>query len=146
MRKLTIALACWCLVTSMGWSTVRLAAQAPETPEAALRRYTACWTRELGVTPRWNVEVTMETDTTSDYFGSTRFSALALEATVHFNVANATRHKQNLRELALHEVLHVALGELAHLAYTTDRDIAGIEYERLIRQMVRWPNWKGVCE
>ena len=115
--------------------------------EAELRAYTACFAQALGVTPRWSVTVTATRDSVveSNMYGTTMTSSMALEAQITYNVYAIERDGYAPRIAALHEVLHVATGEMAGLAFAFDKELAGIEAERLVRQMVRWPSWRGVC-
>lgn len=122
------------------------AAQSRDTAETTLRRHTACFATALGITPRWELQVNVAQDSSGRaWFGRTDVGAIALEAHITYNLHAIAQHAENLRLLALHEVLHVALGEMLYLAHTASPELAKLENERLVRQMVRWPNWTGVC-
>ena len=136
------------LAVIAGLAGVCAAAPAPRSIEAELRAYTACFAQMLGVVPRWNLAVEMVRDSGEgrNNFGSALFNGAVLEARVVYNVYAIERDAYPTRVAALHEILHVATGELASYAFAYERDVALVESERLVRQMVRWPNWKNVCE
>ena len=113
--------------------------------EAALRRLTACYTRELGVTPRWHLNVLVVEDTALAAWGTTTSNSFTLEAETTYNLLAIRRDQRPLWEVALHEVLHVATGELMGLAWAFSPEMALVESERFVRQVVRWPWWGKPC-
>lgn len=146
-RRLLAWLGLLCATCGSGGMT--LATAQSRTTEVDLRGYTACFAKALGVTPRWNIAVEVQRDSTEtlkNTYGTTITSSMQLEARVIYNVYAIERDAYPTRYAALHEVLHVVTGELAGLAFAHDREMAAVEAERLVRQMVRWPNWRGVCE
>lgn len=118
---------------------------APSPTADTLSAYTACFARELGAAPRWSIVASFTEDSASHNYGTTVTYAVALEAYVTYNLWLIQHDKKPLRELALHEVLHVVSGELGGLASGADRKFAEVEWERLVRQMVRWPVWSTMC-
>lgn len=145
--RLSTALTLLTIVATLVVSGVCVA-QAPRTTEAELRAYTACWSQVLGVTPRWDVTVIVVRDSVelTQTYGMTKTAATPLLAEIWYNLHSVERDRKAPREIALHEVLHVATGEIVGLAFAQDLKTATVESERLVRQMVRWPNWRGVCE
>ena len=127
-----------------------IVAAAPGAPtqsreETELRRLTACYARELGVTPRWSLNVLVVEDTLLLAYGMTISNSIKLESETTYNLFTIRRDQKLLWEIALHEVLHSATGELMGLAWAFSPDMASVESERLVRQVVRWPWWGKLC-
>lgn len=111
-----------------------------------LMRYTQCFGAVLGVFPRWSATHEVINDPAEKWLGRTMAWFAALQARVQFNFATLRISTSSLREIALHEVLHLTIGELAGVAAMESRDLAGVLNEQTVRIMARWPVWKGVCE
>jgi hypothetical protein len=144
---LSSALMLTCVQCAQGQHVDSTYTLAPQSNEAAIaiQWHARCFLSKLGLIPRWDVHISVISDPTFEWYGRTLTRAGALEATSIFNLYTIQRDHEDMRLIALHEAMHVALGELVQLAATADRDMTSIESERLVRQMVRWPSWAGVC-
>ena len=121
-----------------------LGAQAPDS--AALRRATACLADTLGLTPHWRLTLRFVDDSTAAFYGIAEANPFALQADITYNTLMIARRAQPIRDIALHEVLHVVLADLTQMAREGfDERIAAFESEKLVRAVVRWPLWGGLC-
>lgn len=110
-----------------------------------VRWHANCFLTKLGLTPRWDVQISTIDDSSQGWYGRSLTQASVLEARISFNMYTLRRDNESLRLVALHEVLHVALGELTRIATEADREATALIQEQLVRQMVRWPSWDSVC-
>ena len=121
-------------------------APAQGADEAALRTAIACLADTLGLTPAWHITVTVVNDSTARYYGLAEANPFSHNADITYNLAMIRAHAQPLRDIALHEVLHVVLSDLTQMARVSfDERIASYESERTVRALVRWPVWRDLC-
>lgn len=120
-------------------------AGAQSTPAQEVERYVQCYASALGVLGRWEIQYEYLPRDSVPWVATTETNMGNFRATMRYNLAWLAEHTEDIRRTALHETLHVFLGELMGLAYATSPDWALVATEQLVRQITRWPWWVEVC-